>query len=604
MKTSIKIPAMFLMVVVYSSVVQADIFSNSRRLEVGTMSAGGTSASTIFQKHIGVANPVRWARQLPGTVNSETFLSSRTWQATRGDFLRTYGNNTQVNQYLTHQEYLFRKAIRINNKAHFRSLDIKGNLAESLMDDFYVKDGWEIIDGKRGRNGFDGLYVRRNKNGTITDWIAADAKSGTSKLKMTSRGMQLSQEWVNGNLKDLLAMAEDEYRRSPSATTKQRITDLKQIMKTRGRTPRVFAMRIENNGGKIQYRIENIGINGTPVGKPMFVNMNTNNSGTMLRMEQAIYKNLEKHISVYNPKGSAALVKKIQQAFKKGTIKSDSDLYRFIKREIPDKRLAMAVTQELGEIPPRGNLASNAIRYIKTPGVYINIALVIGFTIAHDAMRDGITSETFFMATLTAAGGFAVGVAFDYGLNLVAPHVSKYVAKYILQHTGKKVTEKAIEKFAIEILPTVGKGIGGLIQVVFAGAFITKSVYDYNQNNISQTDMFVEVGIVAVTTGASIFFTCTEAGAAIGTAIFPGLGSAGGLVIGSVVGVVGGFASGVYTWYVENQRQEMVLLEARQLAAWETENNKVRLQQRISDLKKESEQMWNDAWKGLLPAAQ
>ena len=196
-------------------VAEAGIFSDSIPNSAGVMSASSPRSSVIFQRNLGAPNPVRWARQLPGTVNPEKFLSSSAWQTTRADILRTYGNNTEVNQYLEDQEFLFRKAIRINNIASSRSLDVKGNLAESLMDDFYSKDGWEILDGKRGRNGIDGLYVKRTKNGVIKDVIVVDAKSGTSHLKMTEHGMQLSPEWIDYNLGELLAKAEQEFLRNP-----------------------------------------------------------------------------------------------------------------------------------------------------------------------------------------------------------------------------------------------------------------------------------------------------------------------------------------------------------------------------------------------------
>lgn len=619
MKTSLKILTLFLIFVLYSSVAYANIFSDSLRSGTETVFADGApavvayvgifsnspdpvstpSASAIFQKHIGAADHVQWAKQLPGTAK-KNFFSSSAWQATRADFLRTYGNNARVNQYLKHQEYLFNKEIRINNKAHFRSNDIKGNLAESLMDDFYTKDGWEIIDGKRGRNGFDGLYVRRTERGTITDWIATDAKSGASKLNMTSRGMQLSQEWVDGNLKDLLAMAEDEYRKSPSAATKQRIADLKQIMKIPGRCPRLYTMKIVSNGDKIQYRILNIDVDGNPVGKPMFVNMNTKNSGAMLKMERAIYERLEKHISAYDPKGAAELVRKIKMAFQKGTIKKDPDLYRFIKREIPDNKLAMAVAQELGEEPPRGSLAGIAGRNIGKNAKIMagnTILLAAGFIIAHDAMRDGITLETFLKAGLVSIETLAVGIALDYTMNFLVTHTSKCVTEYWLKHTGKRVTEKAIAKLAEELAPGIGRIFGGGLQVLLAGFFIGKSIYDYNKGNITQTDMLVEVGIVSLTTAGTLFFTFTKAGAALGAVLGPG-----GVVVGTIIGGVGAIASVGYTWYVEQKRQKNLLYEARLRAEWETENNKKRLEERKKELKKEAEALRESAWRGLLPA--
>lgn len=583
MKIPIKIITMVLVAAVYSSVVNASIFSNSLRLGIGVKSAETVpKASTIFQKHIGAANPVRWARQLPGTANTEAFLLSPAWQATRSDFLRIYGNNPQVNQYLNHQEYLFRRAIRINNKAHFRSLDIKGNLAESLMDDFYRKDGWEIIDGKRGRNGFDGLYVRRNKNGTITDWIVTDAKSGAATLSMTSRGMQLSKEWVDGNLKDLLAMAEEEYRRAPSPAAKQRIADLRQIMSTSGRRPRIFTMKIENNGGRIQYRLENIGINGNPVGKPMFVDMNVTNSGTMLRMEQAIYRNLEKHISVYDPQRAQILVKKVESAFKNGTIKSDADLYRFIKREIPDKKLAMAVTQELGEKPPRGSLAGLAGKQIsKKPGTLISAVAVVGFIIANDAMGDGISANTFLKAGLVSTAMIGTDVA----LGIVVRNASRHLAKYTLKPTGKNISTFAVTKLAGNIAATTVAKIGMGIFSIYS---IGDTIYKYNKGYMTQTDMLVYVGIESLT-AAGFVLTCK--------------GGWYGLLIGVGIGVVGGIAEVGYTNYVENKRQENLLYEARLRASWETEDNHMRLQKTISDLNKKSEQMRSDAWNRLLPAS-
>lgn len=590
MKIPIKIITLVLVAAVYSSVVNASIFSNSLRLGIGVKSAEtAPKTSTIFQKHIGAANPVRWARQLPGTANTEAFLLSPAWQATRSDFLRIYGNNPQVNQYLNHQEYLFRRAIRINNKAHFRSLDIKGNLAESLMDDFYRKDGWEIIDGKRGRNGFDGLYVRRNKNGTITDWIVTDAKSGAATLSMTSRGMQLSKEWVDGNLKDLLAMAEEEYRRAPSPAAKQRIADLRQIMNTSGRRPRIFTMKIENNGGRIQYRLENIGINGNPVGKPMFVDMNVTNSGTMLRMEQAIYRNLEKHISVYDPQRAQILVKKVESAFKNGTIKSDADLYRFIKREIPDKKLAMAVTQGLGEKPPRGSLAGLAGKQIsKKPGTLISAVAVVGFIIAGDAMGDGISSNTLLEAGLISTAMIGPDVALG-----VVRNASRHLAKYTLKPTGKNISTFAVTKLAGNIAATtLAKYIGMGIFPIYS---IGDKIYKYNKGYMTQTDMLIYVGIESLTTAGIVLVTCAEWGGAIG--LWPGL------LIGTAIGAVGGIATGGYTLYVENKRQENLLYEARLRASWETEDNHMRLQKTISDLNKKSEQMRSDAWNRLLPAS-
>ncbi len=563
------------------------------------------SSSTIFRKNLGAANPVQWARQLPGTASAEVFLSSEPWVRTRNDILKNYGNTAQVQQYLDNQEYLFRKSIKINNIDHSRSLNVKSNLAESLMDDFYKKDGWEPINGKRGRNGFDGLYVKRSQNGTIIDWIATDTKSGNAKLGMTSRGVQLSPEWVNGNLQDLLKIAEDKYSKAPTTANQKQISDLKQIMRLQGRRPRVFRMDICVLDGKTQYRLENIGVNGKTIGKPVFVDMQVSKPGDMQKL---VYKNLEKQISVFDSKRAASIVKKIETGFRQGTIKSDSDLYRFIKKEIPDRRLAQAISQELGEVPPRGTLAG-AIgkRVSKNPEVVISATVIAGFIIARDAMREGITSDTFLNAGNVATEIILAGVLLDYGINSVARYVSTRMAIYELKRAGTKITERAVQDIASKLAPTVGRTLGGGLQLLFAAYNMGDAIYKYNTGQMNQTDMLVNVGIVALTTAGSVFFTCTSGGAKVGAAIGslfgPGGTAAGGAIgtgIGVAVGILGGVATGGYTWYVESKKQERLLAEAKELAVWETTNNKKNLEKTIRTLEEQAEADRNVAWRGLL----
>lgn len=330
---------------------------------------GITTPSVIFKKHLGATNPNQWAMQLSKPLNAERFLASSRWQTIRTDFLNTYGKTNSTRQDLDSYEYDIRKITKVNNISHARSLDIKGNLAESVMDAFYSKDGWEKLDGKRGRNGFDGLYVRRNQKGTIIDWFVADAKSGNAKLRMTNRGMQLSPEWIRGNLEDLLTNAENDYKRMPTEVGRKRISDLKQIMRLPGRPSRVFNAKLEQFGRKTQYYLENIDINGNRIGKPMLINMQEEGE-----WQRKIYKNLEKNIAIYNPKKAAPLVSKLKENIKNGSIKNDSDFYRFIKREIPDKQTVRSVTQELGSKPSKRPLTS----IIKKKNVHSGTGVRIG----------------------------------------------------------------------------------------------------------------------------------------------------------------------------------------------------------------------------------
>lgn len=52
------------------------------------------------------------------------------------------------------------------NEAQINKL--KGDIAENLMDAYFLKNGWKKLDGEVGRNGIDGLYVKFDKEGNIT----------------------------------------------------------------------------------------------------------------------------------------------------------------------------------------------------------------------------------------------------------------------------------------------------------------------------------------------------------------------------------------------------------------------------------------------------
>ena len=247
---------------------------------------------------------------------------------------------------------------------------------------------------------------------------------------------------------------------------------------------------------------------------------------------------------------------------------------------------------------------AKGLNFAKNSGTILSATVVAGFVIAQDAMRNGITSDTVVKATVVAAEA----VVTDLAMNFVVTQTSRYMAARMLEKAGKKVTERAVTKLAEKIAPALGKSIGGGVQVVFGLYIIGNTIYNYNLGKITQTDMFVNVGIVALTTAGSVFFTCTTGGTKIGAAIGSLFGPAGtaaggtiGAGIGIFIGVAGGVATGGYTWYVENKRQENLLFEARQLAEWETKDNLARLQKTISKLNAEAEQMSNEAWKRLLP---
>ena len=566
---------------VRGGIFSSDIVSQGRSNSVVASSTRVTSFD-IFERNLGAPNPKRWATLLPSTANAEKFLSSTPWQNTRRDVIRIYGNRPQVNQYLDYQEFVFRREIKINNIASSRSLNVKGNLAESIMDDFFLKDGWEKIDGKRGRNGFDGLYVRRDENGRIKTWIAADAKSGNAKLNVTQHGKQLSPEWVEHNLKELLKDAEQEYSKRPTETNFTRINDLRKILSTKGRIPRVFSSRIEQINGKINVVYRNINLEGKTIGKPMLIDMQSVDP-KMLKHQKLFFKNLRECIAEYAPEKASSLTKGIERGLRRGKIKNDSDMYRYLKRNIPDKRLANAVAQQLGEEPPRGSLAGLVgKRALVNTGVLAGYAAsAMGLAILQDIFKNGeISSSTFLKAGFVFSASMGVGYALNKTMEYALPQTSEFIAKNALTLMGKKATEKAVSRLA----GTIGKSLGVGVVVVSSSVEIGNIIYNYNQSNVSQKDALVNIGLSAATSGA-----------VIGSFFIPGVGTLAGAAIGAGIAFVGGGIQMTYNYLAEQGRQERILFEMKERAKWEVENNEEKRFEMIRKLEAEAAQLRADA---------
>ena len=83
---------------------------------------------------------------------------------------------------------------QINNKV--------GAINETLMNKYFKSTGWTKLEGEVGRNGIDGLFVKR-KNGVISDVIIAESKYNKSGLQHTQHGKQMSKQWVLKKLEAL-----------------------------------------------------------------------------------------------------------------------------------------------------------------------------------------------------------------------------------------------------------------------------------------------------------------------------------------------------------------------------------------------------------------
>ncbi len=509
--------------------------------------SGNSSAAAeraFFREHLGSSSPKQWALNQPGTISKTKFFGSEIWQNISDASQQSFTGNLH-SQPTTLLQFKFEKAITINNKASSRSLDVLGNLGEDIMDDFYRKDGWEAIDGKRGRQGIDGLYVKRDKNGRIKDFIIADAKTGSSKLRDTRHGRQLDKRWCRHNLKELLKTARQAKPADP-----QRIADLEQLVslhkQDKGRKPRVFSVKFENGVCVIKHT----DAKGNVIGNPYKVDMRGNG-----RQQKRIYKSIEKNIARHNPKSAAKITAKIRDGFAKGKCQNNSDLYRAVKREIPDRKLANQVVREMKKeglskqaAREKGKMVASRRSGFKSGASQAGLALLMGIG------QGGLSVES-----LTGIGkGLAIDAATDAFVEQGARYGSRALASSQLKNAGKKVTQKALSNSVSKLAPTFAKVGGSLVSVAFAGWEVYGFYQQYSSGTMSSEEFWTHTSIaaagglggVAATAAVSSYLAT---GAALGTVGGP-LGTAIGVGVGAVVA---GVAAGVDYFYTQHKVAEM-----------------------------------------------
>lgn len=79
-----------------------------------------------------------------------------------------------------------------------------GKITEGVMSKYFTKAGkWKKIEGEVGRNGIDGLFIKK-KNGKISKVLLVESKFNTSKLANTKHGKQMSKEWALKKIDNLI----------------------------------------------------------------------------------------------------------------------------------------------------------------------------------------------------------------------------------------------------------------------------------------------------------------------------------------------------------------------------------------------------------------
>lgn len=77
-----------------------------------------------------------------------------------------------------------------------------GSINENIMNKYFKSTGWTKIEGEVGRNGIDGLFIKK-KRGSIVDLSIVESKYNKSGLQHTKNGQQMTKKWVVQKVKTL-----------------------------------------------------------------------------------------------------------------------------------------------------------------------------------------------------------------------------------------------------------------------------------------------------------------------------------------------------------------------------------------------------------------
>ena len=142
---------------------------------------------------------------LKRSFSRESFIKKRLTLGNRSLYIFYPKTITDLKQIL-HKSQLHKEVfLRLNtSKISVKHIDnIVGKINESVMVNFFEKNGWKRLKGEVGRNGIDGLFIKTDKNGHIIDVLIVEAKYNTSNLGKTNFGKQMSKDWLLHKIEEL-----------------------------------------------------------------------------------------------------------------------------------------------------------------------------------------------------------------------------------------------------------------------------------------------------------------------------------------------------------------------------------------------------------------
>ena len=193
---------------------------------VGILSKAGQGSSKIFQgsralvtlgpevllasKSENISNLLRLAVNDGRINNIEAFsLQYRYGQIAQGDkflwqCLRVISCQVQHHIQVAQASPLHRGILEYHpNLTLTQANHYVGQIGEKVMHRMFESGGWERLQSQLGRQGIDGLFVKRRR-GQIVDILVIESKFNTSSLQPTLHGMQMSVNWVQQNIRRLV----------------------------------------------------------------------------------------------------------------------------------------------------------------------------------------------------------------------------------------------------------------------------------------------------------------------------------------------------------------------------------------------------------------
>ncbi len=539
-----------------------------------------------------------------------------------------YGNGQEVDAYIELDEQRVRKEIGRSNRKAVKSNAIRGGFGEFLMDEYYRKDGWEPIKGKTyGNKGIDGLYVKRLKSGTICDVLITDAKTGKAKPQNTkTKGYQLSREWVAGEIDDIIKAQGMEDGSSQMKDLK----DIKRIVeKTEKRRPRVCSITYQD-GKCVLTEYEVSFPNGekqkpvlTKMREPEIIDFRTPNPGKYMIKKQNIHrKALDNFLRSFHEIDDVTrrkMVSGYMDGLKNGTIKNDSDIYAFIKKNLKDESVGIDVAEGMGMSKKRLLVEKGKLKakfYFKSPHVWGTFATIAGLTILNDCMRDEFGWYTF--EKLMVGTGVAIGMDAVVGLSMKYSDAGiRRMGAWVKNNSYMQKYGRGAAKDLQRVAPKLAKKVrgwkmgGNIAGTTFATGMTAWEVFDtiscYNAGEMSYNQATTHVVVSIGTACAVVFLTSTKYGASIGAWVgsffCPGVGTAVGGAIGTGIGVVvGGVSVGGMYVYDHTINKEKLAFQHKQesnLAKWETEIMRKHYEDEQAEMANKIEQMKQRAWRVL-----